>query len=631
MHSMDKVFRSNLLELTSALMLLTIWLVVRGYQGLVGDAQIYAFQALARLHTALSTDLYLQGSSQDHFTVFSPFYASFVTWFGLDQAARLLTLLFTIVFFVAAWNLAAAITNRRMAWLAVLSLILISADYGGSGVFRLSEQYLTARLPAQALIIAAFALHARGMRSVALLIAVVASIIHPIMAFPGLFLLACISLPFSISLSGTIFGLVLALAIALFAAALPPLAHLFVVMDKDWLGVVTERSQFLFPKLWSVHDWDTNIRPLAYLVFVSAVLGDDRVYRFCVSAILVGGAGLAVALIADLVQPVAILVQGQAWRWVWIACLISVLLLPATILRVWNDQKCRQFCVALLLVGWIVPAGGTACVFLALILWSLRRHISHRAIPYLRCMAMIIGIAAVAWADISYWTAIPQSPAAGHPEFAFNEIGSLVAVKISAASIFVFLCCWLRDSRSVWAPTSVCAALLASLMLIIPASFKQARLVRSESGIKEFLDWRAAIPETSAVFVAPTRDVGTFVWFTLERPNYLALDQSAGVVFSRQTALEVRRRSEVLLPLTDPTWKILSKNLSAGKPGNAPTRPLTLETLMQVCGDPQLGFVISPQNVGFDPLRHEHVGAWKDWNLYDCDRVRSSTHLSGST
>ncbi len=116
--------------------------------------------------------------------------------------------------------------------------------------------------------------------------------------------------------------------------------------------------------------------------------------------------------------------------------------------------------------------------------------------------------------------------------------------------------------------------------------------------------------------------MGGFVWFTLVRPNYLAVDQSSGVVFSRATAIEVRRRSEVLAPLMDPNWKILT-GLRA-KPGfKSETRPLTPKNLIQVCADPQLGFVISHDKVGFDPLRHEHAGAWKDWNLYDCRKVRS--------
>ncbi len=84
----------------------------------------------------------------------------------------------------------------------------------------------------------------------------------------------------------------------------------------------------------------------------------------------------------------------------------------------------------------------------------------------------------------------------------------------------------------------------------------------------------------ATVLVAPTRDVGAFVWFTLGRPNYLALDQSAGVVYSRETALEVQSRSEMLLPLMDPTWKILTSlqaQAGSGRKSEAGIRPLTPE------------------------------------------------------
>jgi hypothetical protein len=114
----------------------------------------------------------------------------------------------------------------------------------------------------------------------------------------------------------------------------------------------------------------------------------------------------------------------------------------------------------------------------------------------------------------------------------------------------------------------------------------------------------------------------------LLRPNYLAVDQSAGVVFSRATALEILRRSQVLLPLMDPNWKILTglrpNAVAAKRKPDATARPLTAQRLIEVCTDVQLGFVISPENVGFDPLPHERAGAWKDWNLYDCRQVRSA-------
>ena len=150
-------------------------------------------------------------------------------------------------------------------------------------------------------------------------------------------------------------------------------------------------------------------------------------------------------------------------------------------------------------------------------------------------------------------------------------------------------------------------------------------MLGAAADIAEFSDWEEVIPPTSTVLVTPARDVGAFVWFTLGRPNYLAVDQSAGVVFSRDTALEVQRRSQVLLPLMDPNWKILTKLriASAGtrKPDALP-RSLTAESLRQVCADSQLGFVISPENIGFDPLRHENAGPWKGWSLYDCSKAR---------
>jgi hypothetical protein len=163
-------------------------------------------------------------------------------------------------------------------------------------------------------------------------------------------------------------------------------------------------------------------------------------------------------------------------------------------------------------------------------------------------------------------------------------------------------------------------------LLILPAAFKQNRTLGAGAETREFADWENAIPPMDTVLVTPPRDVGAFVWFTLSRANYLALDQSSGVVFSRTTSLEVRRRSEALLPLMDPDWKILTRLAAPdhGRKKAAVARPLTPQNLMAVCADPQLGFVISPENVGFDPLPHKDAGPWKNWNLYDCRKVRSA-------
>ena len=140
------------------------------------------------------------------------------------------------------------------------------------------------------------------------------------------------------------------------------------------------------------------------------------------------------------------------------------------------------------------------------------------------------------------------------------------------------------------------------------------------------------MPAGATVFVTDGYDSGSFVWFTLQRNNYLSASQSAGVVFSRATAIEVRRRSEVLAPLVDPNWKVLTSLRLAEHSAHAAPRgqfhPLTADALMSACSDPQLGFVISHNDVGFAPLRHTHADAYRDWLLYDCDRVRLRSRAS---
>jgi hypothetical protein len=622
MHSLRSTLQDNLIAVSFTLMLVVLWMLMQGYQGFAGDAQIYAFQAIARIHPALSTDLYLQNTSQDQYTVFSPVYAWFIGWLGLENAARVLTLFFTAWLFAAAWKLAAGIAPgaangaNATAWLSAAFLVIAAGDYGAAGVFRISDSFLTARLPGEALVITALACYCYGMTRLAVVTSAVALFVHPLMAFPGILMLICHWLPMRLSLISAIGGVFAALGVVLAATTLPAAANVFAVMDADWLDVVRERSQFLFLQLWSVHDWDINVRPLLYLIFIAAAMDEERIRQFCVAGLIVGSCGLAVAFIGCLIGPIAVVVQGQAWRWEWIACLLSILLLPATLLRISRDETCGLLCAVLLIGGWVISGlGGTACVLLALIVWSQRMRVSGRAVRYFRWMALLSAVLLVAWI-------IGES--VGHASMASDRIGNVLGVRVAAAALFGLLWWWLRGTRSQWPPLIMSAVLLITSISILPVSFKHARALGSEMDAREFSDWSSAIPPDSTVFVAPTRDVGSFVWFTLRRPNYLALDQSAGVVFSRETALEIRRRSLVLLPLTDPTWKILSgiRRHTAKLKDTAPTRPLTADSLVQVCSDPKLGFVISPENVGFDALRHMGEGTWKDWNLYDCRRAR---------
>jgi hypothetical protein len=628
MHSSNAGLQSIFARLSPALLPLTLWLALHGYHGIRGDGQIYAFQAIARIHTQFAADLYLQNTSQDQFTLFSPLYAWCIDLLGLENAARLLTLIFTVWFLAAAWSFASAVTGRDIAWLAVASLLIVGGDYGGSGVFRMMDPSLTARLPVEALIITALVLHVRGMKRLSLFVALGALLIHPLMALPGLLLVVCIWLPVRVNVIGAIGGVFVTLAGAVIAANLQA-SHLLTVMDAEWLTVVRERSQFLFLQLWSIHDWDINAQPFISLAFTAIAVTDDRIRKFCAAAALVGTAGLAVAFIGGLIGPIALLVQGQAWRWVWITVFVGVALVPITALRVWQDEACGPLCALLLVSSWMLPrGGGTACVTLAMICWITRGRFGSRLSAYFRWISLALGVAIVAWFLTKFWAVVSlQTSSSGRAPLEVVQLQDMFALRVPAVMLSMLVWWGIKTGRAAWVPVLLSATLISLSAYAFPAAFKQPRTLAAAADVREFGDWANAIPPSSTVLVTPPRDVGAFVWFTLGRPNYLAIDQSTGVVFSRATALEVRRRSQVLLPIMDPDWKILTSlrtKFGSGRKNEATTRPLTHENLIQVCADPQLGFVISPENVGFDPLRHDHVGAWKDWNLYDCRKVRSA-------
>ena len=627
MSTQESGYRSVVVEIALALLLVALWASTHAYQGFARDGELYAFQALARLHPGLGTDLYLRNASQDQYTIFSRIYSSFIGWIGLRNAALVLLVACRVWFFAAAWALARALCNRRSAWLSVAALIVTVGYYGSYRIFHYAEDYLTARSAAEALVVTALACHFHGRRLSALLIALGAMFVHPLMALPGLLLLLCLGLRLRQAAVGAAAAVLACLGLAVVALCLSTSFALLAVLDPAWLEVVRERSQFLFLKYWTLQDWELTARPFVCLTFSALAVPDTQIRKLCLAAMLVGVAGLAVALVAGAVGPVAILLQGQAWRWTWITGFTSVLLLAPTVLWVWRDPACGPLCCVLLLLAWTCSAvDGLGCAELALALWLARSRISERMARYLTWTAAAAFALALAWVIAKSWTIASSAPTEpGREPQSLARLREFLGLGVPAALLVALFWRWM-GSASPRAGLLACVALFGASVLILPGSLKQLSNVGSSAEIEEFADWRAAIPPTSSVLVAAAKKSAAFAWFTLQRPSYASVDQASGVVFSRATALEVRRRSQVLLPLREPDWQILTQLTRNNAPGrraqNAPPKPLTAQTLASICGDPQLGFVVAKESLGFDPIQHANAGNWKDWNLYDCRHVR---------
>ena len=195
----------------------------------------------------------------------------------------------------------------------------------------------------------------------------------------------------------------------------------------------------------------------------------------------------------------------------------------------------------------------------------------------------------------------------------------------------------LARARGSLVPLGVAGGFTVAAAMLLPTSLNLTHRPRMETR-DSYADWKRAIPPDGNVYLADGADSPRFAWFELGRPSYLSLDQSAGVVFSRGTALEIERRSANLMPLLGVLeWRVLTRNRAGGRdPIAASTpssdvdyahgtlRPFTATVLRQVCTDPALGFLVARENIGFDPITHRGSGRLKDWNLYDCRRVRGS-------
>jgi hypothetical protein len=567
-----------------------LWSLRHHYLGLGGDARLYAVQALARTHPNLFRDLFLQNVSQDSYTIFSSVYAPCIGLIGLANAALTLTFAFKILFFAASWVLARRLLDGPCAFLAIALLILIPGIYGAFGVFQYAEDWLTARSAAEALAVTAIAFSLLGLRLAGLLIMCGAMLLQPLIALPGLLWLVCLWLPLRLGALGAAAGIFLALTIASIASWEPLTAHAFVVMDAPWLEIVRERSQFLLLQLWRVKDWSLNARPFLSLSLSVLAIENARVRKVGATAILVGAAGLVVALIASLVGPVSILLQGQAWRWVWVTSFAGVLLLAPMLRALWRADGYGAFCAVLVICGWTLSTiGGAICLAFALILWLVRDFINDRAAKYLHGM---------------------RTP--------------LQSLSLTAIGVFTP---WIRGQRRAIVLSLTIGGLVAACLYCLPRALHDGTGVGGAAEFGAYSDWRSAIPPDSNVLVVPVRNSAAFAWFTLERPSYLTVDQSSGVVFSRATALEVRRRSQVLLPLMDPDWRLLSNMTpthSGGGKRSTSVRPLTRERLMGICRDPQLNFVVAEESVDFEPKRHTRPGG-RDWYLYDCRVVNDAS------
>ena len=603
---------------------LAMWLLLTPYAGLTHDAQVYAFQALARQDPqGLGQDIFLKFQSQDAYTVFPTLYAWLIAAIGTETAAALMTFVFHWLWFFAAFLIARELLGTRLALVALGLLIAIPAPYGGQRVFHLAEPFLTARLPAEVLsLLAIWAFLARRRVLGAALICA-AMLVHPLMAFPAAllcgFLWADERWPNGLTVP------LLSVAVVFIAVAGSfVLGGDDAVMAPDWVATAHSRSAFLFLDRWLPSDWNHTLLSLLTVLLASLAISSGTLPRLARSAVCLGLAGLLLAFIAGELLHLKLLMQGQPWRWLWPLRFLAIASLPATAFAMWHRGGAGQGAALLLVSAWLAvsPAGARSTMLTVmpaiLALAATALYLGGSQLPEsTRTLARRCGFAVltVVLCAVAVTASLGLAVSAREGPQSAIQVTRVVMNLITPAVVTLSLAWFaLAVSRRQATAFVILAAGLAMMAFVVPFAAEKWTLRKYEDARESFADWRALIPRQAEVFWwNGLREV----WFLLDRRSYLTLSQGGGVVFSPQVSAELRRRAQVTRDFIDPGYWF-----NEAGPADMEPRALTHGILASTCRDPALGFVVSTDHIGLDAPRKEWPTPGHYVYLYDCAKFR---------
>ncbi len=180
-------------RLAAVAAVVSAWLLVRPYGGIRHDARLYFAQALFGDDPAfLANDLLIANDQQMQFSIYGQLIDLGLHWLEPGTVALILTAVGLVAWILAASLLGRTLT-RRWWWIIALIIPLAGASYGPHGIFLFAEGYATPRGIAEALAVAAIAFALREKIWLAVGLAALGGLVHPLVAVSGLIAVVCIA------------------------------------------------------------------------------------------------------------------------------------------------------------------------------------------------------------------------------------------------------------------------------------------------------------------------------------------------------------------------------------------------------------------------------------------------------
>jgi hypothetical protein len=594
-----------------------LWTIARPYRGLVHDARLYALQTLSKVEPEIfGGDLFLRFGSQDNFSVFSALNAVLVTALGLEQATATLTFALSVAWLALGFLIARELNGARLGLLSLGALIVVPGWYGAYEVFQINEMFLSARLPAEVLAMAALLVYLLRLRWLGLALGVLSALVHPLMAIPMIGLLLLIALRELRGPGSTPAVVILVVLGATVATLLVPSESM--ALHSEWLAVLKTRNPFLFVGNWRFLDWQNHALVLLTLILSARALADPRARQVALCAAWVGASGVVLAAIAAALPDYPTLLRVQPWRWMWVSNLLAIILAPALLLSLWGRAvgTSERTAATLILSAWLLgSSGGGILATAAAVTCFAGSRLSQQSATLIAKGARVTLAAVVLSALVAafQFAAFPNDTNRD-PIWIQRIVNFFGPTSMSLMTVAAF---WAlvttRQNRCVVAALAVASVfMLASLG---PRSVRDWTAVEySQVHHQSFEKWRSVIPEDAEV-LWPGYTIAT--WLLLERRSYFSSDQLAGLLYSPRMTEEMGRRAAALSPLARPGWWTRSDGSKEAKP-----KPLSVGILLAVCKRGGPDFIVSENDVGGAVSQVRRPGREIDLYLYDCRNWR---------
>ncbi len=548
----------------------SLFVIVFGYWGVEQNARLYAIQALSWIYPRLREDVYLRFGSQDDYSIFSWLYAPLIQALGLEQAALVCTLLSLVTLFAATYYLLSARLGWAPALASTLTVAIWTVPYSASALFNVAEPFTTPRPLASALGLLAVAWALRGRPLPAALAAAMALLIHPLLAWSAVMLALMVYCRPKVTAILTILG-----GLTLVGGAwlgLPLLARLFLVMDPAWREVTEQLSGFLWTAHWSPADWNL-VGVAVFSPLLVAWRLDGILRRLFLSAGIIGGLGVLLALVLGDGLESLLILQVQPWRALWLTHWLGVagmgLLLIGFSAR--RDKADLIAGMGLLASELLISAGIPILLTTAAALYTYARAPSDKIRKWLP-LAMAAGLAlallmsllgtaaTTGMRDLFIGNTLAMMAILGVFYHLIPKLSSaaLQGLVVGTAMMVVVVLAWLRISQS--------------LVLLQP----KPETIPAAAGYFQRLPARGSILWAGDI---------KYPWYQLHYPSYLSRIQITGALFSREKLMEAKRRAAHLEGILGPLDLIQGHAMHLALP------EMDKAQIDQLCADPDLSAI----------------------------------------